>query len=677
MRPDLPAVACVLGPGGIGKSNLCLSALHAKSVKEKFERRRAFVRCDAATGRESLVKFIAEEIGVEIGPNLEDRVFYELERGPAVVILDNFESPWEREQGEVEAFLSLLAGIEHLALVVGVRGQQRPGGIAYREAIEIETLSPEHAAEVFLNVAGRKFATDPALQPLLREMDYLPLAVELLAYRAQTETSLSRLEKSWREKKSEILKRADAKDRQTNLAVSVELSFESPRMTEDAKKLASLLGVLPNGIADEDLPAVLGNEGDEAARVLRSVGLAFSEDERIRVLAPIRSYLAEFHFPDDSTALKPAMVHFVEMGTNLGGRAGRPGGAEAVQKVVADYENIVAMINAVLKTDDWKSGADAACRMAEFIRFTGFGNGEILEGAENTAREHGDVLGQANCILSLGDIALMRSDHEEARAWYAEARALYERVGDVLGQANCIKRFGDISLSYSAHTEARSYYEKAKVLYGQIGDVLGQANCKLGLGDIELDRADSETARTNYGKAMQLYEQVGDMLGQANCIQRLGDIALYYHLNYSEALMRYEQAQPLFEKIGALRGQTNCVFRLGNIALLYLDFAAARKQFKQAQTLYKHIGDIIGQANCIQGLGRIALGEENIGEAKKRYFEALSLYERIPEPYSVGLTHELLAQISEGGERAAHIAAAREAWESINRPDLVAKLDKP
>jgi hypothetical protein len=40
----------------------------------------------------------------------------------------------------------------------------------------------------------------------------------------------------------------------------------------------------------------------------------------------------------------------------------------------------------------------------------------------------GDILGQANCIRSLDDIALRRSDHEGARQRFEEVLGLYEQI---------------------------------------------------------------------------------------------------------------------------------------------------------------------------------------------------------------------------------------------------------
>jgi hypothetical protein len=40
------------------------------------------------------------------------------------------------------------------------------------------------------------------------------------------------------------------------------------------------------------------------------------------------------------------------------------------------------------------------------------------------------------------------------------------------------------------------------------------------------------------------------------------------------------------------------------------------------------------------------------------------------------MTHRRLARVSDGANRGGHVAAARAAWTSISRPDLVAALDQ-
>lgn len=76
--------------------------------------------------------------------------------------------------------------------------------------------------------------------------------------------------------------------------------------------------------------------------------------------------------------------------------------------------------------------------------------------------------------------------------------------------------------------------------------------------------------------------------------------------------------------------------------------------------------------------GDIALRRSDHDTARARFVAALDLYKRIQEPYSIGVTHVRLARLAseEADERRNHLHAAQEAWESINRPDLVEWLRK-
>jgi tetratricopeptide (TPR) repeat protein len=163
--------------------------------------------------------------------------------------------------------------------------------------------------------------------------------------------------------------------------------------------------------------------------------------------------------------------------------------------------------------------------------------------------------------------------------------------------------------------------------------VTGEAHCNRRLGDIGLGRSDHDGARKSYERALPLYRKIGNVLGEANCIKGLGDV---------------DQAE-------------------GEIEL-------ARQRYERALPLYRKLGVAIGEANCLQRLGDIDEAKGEIARASGRWREALALYAGIPEPQSIGLTHIRLARnAATPAEAAEHRQAARKAWESIDRPDLIEK----
>ncbi len=319
------------------------------------------------------------------------------------------------------------------------------------------------------------------------------------------------------------------------------------------------------------------------------------------------------------------------------------------------------MLRAGLKRPEPRSVIEAAIDFAEFQRFSGLGTAQPLDEAVEASRLIEDGLAAlANFWRGMVSRSA-RSDHDGARERYEAALPLYRRVGSVLGEANCIQSLGDIALARSDHDGARERYEVALPLYRRVGDVLGEANCIRSLGDIALARSDHDGARERYEAALPLYRRVGDVLGEANCIQSLGDIALARsdhdgargatrrrcrsiagsalcsarrlhrprrhrarRSDHDGARERYEAALPLYRRVGDVLGEANCIQSLGDIALARSDHDGARERYEAALPLYRRVGDVLGEANCIRSLGDIALARSDQDGARERYEAALA-----------------------------------------------------
>ncbi len=661
-----PAPIAVVGPAGTGKATLLLTALRHPQVEARYGCRRTFVRCDGARSRDAFLLDLGLALGLEPWHDLEDRLHRELEKAPAVLALAGLDVPWKADPEGVGNLLARLAGIRGLTLGASIAGSEAPAalhGLGEWQPLSLGPLDRPAAQDLFLALAGLRFRSDPGLDSLLDAVDRAPLAISLLARAAQLEPDLAAIRRRWKsclDRRAVRLRWRGVHDWLLHVEVPLEVVLTGPEISPDALRLLSLLADLPDGVPPEDLPLLVPIGGNDAP-ILITAGLAFEENGRLRVLAPVREEVKREHPPREED-LDRAVALYLERGV----------AAEWIE----EPGNIHSMLLYGLDGPNPESAIRAALGLGDLVRSLGWGSGGLpeLERAGDVARETGRDELAALCSALLGDLARTRLDFDSSRERYEEALRRYRHAGEVRGEALCLRNLGDLALDSSDLETARIRLEDALPLFRMLHDAHGEAHCLRRLGDAALERGDLGAARLHYEEALPVYRRLRDRLGEANCLRGLGDIAVDQSAEAARA--RYEEATVLYRRTGNLQGEAHCLRAQGDQALLSNDFTPARDRYREALSIYRRVGDVLGQANCLQRDGDLAMALSDPGAARFRYEEALSLYEKIGEPYSLGLIHIRLALLHEEGspERRRHAQAAQENWARIRRPDLMAML---
>jgi hypothetical protein len=104
----------------MGKTSLARALLHHPDIVARYAQNRFFVACNPANTKLKLVNLIGAHLGLKPGKDLVQSVLQHFSNNPpSLLILDELETLWEpaSSHGDIEELLSLLTGVEHLALM--------------------------------------------------------------------------------------------------------------------------------------------------------------------------------------------------------------------------------------------------------------------------------------------------------------------------------------------------------------------------------------------------------------------------------------------------------------------------------------------------------------------------------------------------------------------------------
>ncbi|KAJ7159762.1 hypothetical protein C8R46DRAFT_809429, partial [Mycena filopes] len=303
----------ILGAGGMGKTSLARAALHAPEIITQYGP--SVAADDHPQGPLRTTSPLLRLAGGK--SDLTRAVVHHFATGaPALLILDNLETVWDPSESreEVEEFLSLLADVKHLAIIITMRGAERPAKVNWTRPflVPLRPLSQIAARQTFVDIADNVHDQED-INKVLALTDHMPLAIYLIAHLVDFEGCSNVLDR-WEDERTSII--SEGYDRKSNLEISISVSLSSPRITSvpRSRELLSLLSLLPEGLSDVELRQanipiedILG-----CKTALLRTSLAYQDQGRLKSLVPIREYFQKFQ-PPSAQLLRPLRLYFHEL----------------------------------------------------------------------------------------------------------------------------------------------------------------------------------------------------------------------------------------------------------------------------------------------------------------------------------------------------------------------------
>ena len=541
-RPDTRLVT-LIGAGGTGKTRLANAAARAVAGDGT---RVAFVDLSAVTDPSLVLPTAAHMLGAEegTGETAVDTVVEALGRGPALLVLDNFEQVLDAAPS-VAALLTATSG---LSLLVTSRAPLRiaservypvsPLPVPQQGARTAESMQDVPAVRLYVERARATFPqfalTDDnaeAVGRICRGLDGLPLALELAAARVRTlgpEGTAARLGE-----RLSLLSRGarDLPERQRSLRATLDWSVQL--LDGPAQRLLATLAVFSGGASLEAIEAVW--DGDDAAASLDDLldaalvthGSAPDGTRRFGMLDTVREYALELLAGHgEEVAVRDRHLDWcLRLVEGEGLYWQRVVDAPWLDQIELEHDNMRAALAHARSTED----IERELRLATALRYFWRVRGYVEEGRrrldEVLAMSAGvDPALRARILSEAGVMSFTAGDYARSKALWQEALPLIESLGDEREIGRALAELGACHHAQGDLSGATSYYEASNEALGRAGDTQSQsvilsnlASVYHGLG--ELDRA-IETSHD----ALRVAEELDDADGIAFTSLNIGEI---------------------------------------------------------------------------------------------------------------------------------------------------------
>jgi tetratricopeptide (TPR) repeat protein len=148
----------------------------------------------------------------------------------------------------------------------------------------------------------------------------------------------------------------------------------------------------------------------------------------------------------------------------------------------------------------------------------------------------------------------LTGDLDAAEHNYQRALERFDVTGDVLGGANCLSRLGDVAIRKGDRTSAKAYFERALTQSSEFEGWLGAPWCLNQLGYLALAENQVAEGFSYFLKSLRLSEQIPFALGKSMSLEFLAEMTKFAG-SYAQAILLAEQSLILNRKAQDVLGQ--------------------------------------------------------------------------------------------------------------------------
>jgi predicted ATPase/class 3 adenylate cyclase/Tfp pilus assembly protein PilF len=697
----------LLGPGGIGKTTLAVR--FAALGKAEFPGGRWLCDLTSAHDRSGICSALADALEVGLaGDDDVTRLGNALvNRGRLLLVMNNFEGVVDFAAETVGVWHQHCPDVYFLAtsrIPLRLAGEQQvpldPLPVANLEDVSLEQVAANPAVRLFVDRARSARAEFvlgednlAAVVQLVRDLDGLPMAIELAAARARVlspEQILDRLSRRF-----DLLRdgRRGGDSRTSTLRGTIDWSWELLEPWERAAfaQCSVFVGGFTLAAAEAVLDLAPWNEApwpEDAIEALldHSLVRALPPDPRggeprYQLLEMLREYGAEklgdplaVTFPDGTAATGAAPHEAAEQ--RHGGfyqRYGEQayldsldeaGGVERRWALASERANLFAAAQRGIERGDGAVAAAAAAALVVVLRLQGpFAAGvDLLDKVLSlpgipSSRRLRLVLRRGLFHGMLGARDRARTDFENARS-LATADSDTEGVGLAGFALAGLLRFapGEVEAALLAFEEALAMFRDsgARRLEGNVlADLAGHSRR---LGRVE-------EAESYYQQALAVHREVGNQRGLAVALSGLGVLATEQG-RLEEGASHYEAALVAHREVGSVSPEAST---LNNLALLALNRGQdeeAEALFRESLHMCRSAGKRKTEATALGNLGDLYLERGDLLGASKELQAAVDLCQGIGFSLGEGAFRGSLGELQAASGR---ISEAREQFAAGER----------